>query len=106
VDIHVSSSAPSAGRPQRLRLISRVSIAEGALVLVALYALVGAGIGAAAGSVLAGMLLGLFTGVCAVAAILLISGAAMGGERMVTPRPVVAPRQPAVAPVREMSGHH
>ena len=100
MDMRVNSPAPPAGRHQPLRMASRVSIAEGALVLIVLYALVGAGIGAMAGSVLAGMLLGVFTGVCAVAAILLISGAALDGAMGGT-----VDGEPAVAPQRQMSSH-
>ncbi len=80
MDMRVSSPAPAVRRQQPIRSASRLTIAEGAIVLIALHALVGTGIGAIAGSVLAGLLLGLFTGICAVAAILLISGADLGGE--------------------------
>jgi hypothetical protein len=53
-----------------------VSFAEGAIILMALYALLGAGIGAACGSLVMGMGVGLFIGAFAAAAILLIRGAA------------------------------
>ncbi len=67
--------------PQRVS--SWVRIAEGAVALTVLYALIGAGIGAIAGAVLLGLAVGFATGVAAVAAILLISGASAGSERHV-----------------------
>jgi hypothetical protein len=53
-----------------------LNLAEGALVLVGAYMLIGAGIGEAAGSALVGVAAGLIAGVCAIAAILLITGSA------------------------------
>ena len=61
----------------------RLNLAEGALALIMLYALIGAGIGAAADSLLLGLVVGIATGVAAIAAILLISGASSGAERNV-----------------------
>jgi hypothetical protein len=62
---------------------SWLSIAEGAVALTILYALIGAGIGAVAGAALLGLAVGFATGVAAIAAILLISGASAGAERHV-----------------------
>lgn len=61
---------------------SRLSLAEGALALAFLYSLIGAGVGALAGSVLLGLVIGFAMGVAAGAAILLISGASGGAERV------------------------
>jgi hypothetical protein len=58
----------------------RSSFAEGAIILVVLYALLGAGIGAAFGSFVVGMGCGLLIGVFAAAAILLIRGAAQAAK--------------------------
>jgi hypothetical protein len=66
----------SAAAPVAARLRRFIGMAEGALVLVGAYILIGAGIGEAAGSVVVGMAAGLFAGVCAIAAILLITGSA------------------------------
>ncbi len=54
-----------------------VAMAQGAVVVVAAYVLIGAGIGFAAGSVLVGIGAGLLAGLCAVAAILLVRGSAV-----------------------------
>jgi hypothetical protein len=62
---------------------SRLSLVEGALALTVLYALIGAGIGAIAGSFLLGLVVGFATGVAAIAAILLISGASVVPDRSV-----------------------
>jgi hypothetical protein len=59
---------------------NRASFTEGAIILIALYTLLGAGIGAACGSLVMGMGLGLLIGVFAAAAILLIRGAAQGAK--------------------------
>jgi uncharacterized membrane-anchored protein len=65
-------------------------LAEGALVVIGAYALIGAGIGLLAGSVMVGVMAGLVAGACAVGAILLIRGSAVAaadadtvGEEMV-----------------------
>jgi hypothetical protein len=63
-----------------MRMRHRVNLAEGALVLIGVYILIGAGIGEAAGSVAVGLAAGLIAGVCAIAAILLISGSAQAGR--------------------------
>ncbi len=60
-------------------------MAEGALVVVALYVLMGAGVGLAAGSVLIGVGAGLITGLCAIAAILLVRGSAVASGTAVDP---------------------
>lgn len=73
--------------------ISRLSIAEGGLALTVLYALIGAGIGAAAGSFLLGLAVGFATGVAAIGAILLISGASVVPERSVEHVAASFPRQ-------------
>jgi hypothetical protein len=59
---------------------NRASFTEGAILLIALYTLLGAGIGAACGSLVLGMGFGLLVGVFAAAAILLIRGAAQGAK--------------------------
>jgi hypothetical protein len=59
---------------------TRTSFAEGAVILVVLYALLGAGIGAACGSFVLGMAGGLLVGAFAAGAILLIRGAAQGAK--------------------------
>jgi hypothetical protein len=69
------------GRPARTRFTPRLrrwmSVVEGSLLLVGLYILIGAGIGDAAGSVMVGVTAGLIAGICAIGAILLISGSAL-----------------------------
>jgi hypothetical protein len=54
-----------------------IAVAEGGLLVIAVYVLIGAGIGLLAGSVMVGVFVGLVAGVCAVAAILLIRGSAV-----------------------------
>jgi hypothetical protein len=71
---HRSAIAPA---NSSLRLRHFLNVAEGSLLLVAVYMLIGAGIGDAAGSVMVGVAAGLIAGVCAIAAILLISGSAL-----------------------------
>lgn len=84
-DLSVSSDLVATGAlyVSSARATSRLTLAEGAVALTLLYALIGAGIGAAAGSLLLGLGVGFATGVAAVAAILLISGASAGAERHV-----------------------
>jgi hypothetical protein len=69
--------ATSARTASALRMRHFLNVARGSLLLVGLYMLIGAGIGDAAGSVMVGVAAGLIAGVCAVAAILLISGSAL-----------------------------
>jgi hypothetical protein len=57
-----------------------IAIVEAVLLVVGIYALIGAGIGAAAGSVMVGMGIGLIAGVGAVAAILLVRGSAVTAD--------------------------
>ncbi len=73
---------PSTGHPAAvaMRLRHCVNLAEGALVLIGAYILIGAGIGEAAGSVAVGVAAGLIAGVCAIAAILLITGSAQAAR--------------------------
>jgi hypothetical protein len=81
VDMRLSTT----GRPTTQRNVAHpragISLIEAAIVLIALYALLGTGIGSACGSVLLGMFSGLMIGVFAVAAILLISGSARAAEK-------------------------
>jgi hypothetical protein len=57
-----------------------ITIAEGALLVVGIYVLIGAGIGVAAGSVMVGVGAGLIAGLCAMGAILLIRGSALAAD--------------------------
>jgi hypothetical protein len=82
----------SLGTPSAARLRHWLSVAEGVLVLVGVYILIGAGIGEAAGSVLVGAAAGLISGVCALAAILLISGSAVAARGAADRGPRRAPQ--------------
>ena len=77
------SPAPSRrGKPwARLDTHQLIAVAEGGLLVIAIYVLIGAGIGLLAGSVMVGVYVGLVAGVCAIAAILLIRGCAVAGDR-------------------------
>ena len=75
------SFAPRFGRRKAVRspldLRHLVAVAEGVLVVMGVYVLIGAGIGLLAGSVMVGVVAGLIAGACAVGAILLIRGSAV-----------------------------
>jgi hypothetical protein len=60
-------------------------MAEGALVVIGAYVLLGAGIGLAAGSVVVGAAAGAFAGFCAVSAIFLIRGSAVAAGTATEP---------------------
>jgi hypothetical protein len=75
-----SRPVPRHPAPRTTPQSRRTSFTEGAIVLIVLYALLGAGIGAACGSFILGLGCGLFIGVFAAAAILLIQGAAQGAK--------------------------
>ena len=77
----VGSSMPRPAVGPRPGTGTRMTIAEGALVLIVAYALLGAGVGAIFGSALPGLLAGAALGVCAVGAILLVTGSALSAER-------------------------
>jgi hypothetical protein len=78
------SFAPGRGRRgklwARLDLHQLIAIAQGGLLVTAVYVLIGAGIGLLAGSVMVGVFVGLVAGVCAIAAILLIRGCAVAAD--------------------------
>jgi hypothetical protein len=78
--MRLSTTARPAAHRSETRQSTRVGFTEGAMILIALYALVGAGIGAACGSLLLGTVSGLAVGSFAAAAILLIRGAALGAQ--------------------------
>lgn len=75
------SLGAAAGIHPAVRLRHWIGVAQGSLLLVGLYTAIGAGIGDAAGSVMVGVTAGLIAGVCAVAAILFISGSALAATR-------------------------
>jgi hypothetical protein len=83
VETQMRTTASPAVRQTVGRRRVGISLAEASVVLVALYALLGAGVGAACGSVLLGTLSGLVIGVMAVAAIFLISGSARAADQRV-----------------------
>jgi hypothetical protein len=62
---------PAMPSPRRTNLVAT------AILLLTVYSAIGAGIGLVLDSTIAGALVGLLSGACAVAAILLISGAAL-----------------------------
>jgi hypothetical protein len=78
------SFSPALGRRDklwaRLDLHQLIVVAEGGLLVIAVYVLIGAGIGLLAGSVVVGVVTGLVAGVCAIAAILLIRGSAVAAD--------------------------
>jgi hypothetical protein len=80
VTVQMTTTARSAASRPAPRPGARGAFTEGAIILIALYTLVGAGIGSACGSLLLGMLFGLIIGFFAAAAILLICGAAQGAK--------------------------
>ncbi len=84
-------AGPSAGSRPHAPMASRLTYAEGALALIAVYALAGSGIGAVAGSVLTGVIVGCTVGVCAAAAVLLVSGAAVSGAAEARARSAIRP---------------
>jgi hypothetical protein len=83
------SFAPRFGRRQAGRapidLRHLVVVAEGVLVVMGVYVLIGAGIGLLAGSVMVGIVAGLIAGACAVGAILLIRGSAVAAGSATDP---------------------
>ncbi len=78
--LRLGSTGAPAQAAFRVRLRHGVNLAEGALVLIGAYILIGAGIGEAAGSVVIGVAAGLIAGLCAIAAILLITGSAQAAR--------------------------
>jgi hypothetical protein len=62
--------------------VKRVTVFEAGLGLTCCYGLIGAGVGAAAGATLVGLIAGLGIGLLAVAAILLVSGAAVSSREV------------------------
>ena len=85
------SLGAAASAPPALRFHRWIGVAEGSLLLVGLYMLIGAGIGDIAGSVMVGVAAGLIAGVFAVAAILLISGSALTARAATDRSPRRAP---------------
>jgi hypothetical protein len=75
-------------------ICGRASMIEGATLLLLMYCLVGTGIGAAFGALVLGLAVGFGAGVCAIGAILLISGAS-------TTEPLAAPAGYAAAPPQQ-----
>ncbi len=75
------SFSPAPGRRDKVwarpDLHQLIAVAQGGLLVIAVYALIGAGIGLLAGSVTVGVFAGLVAGICAIAAILLIRGCAV-----------------------------
>jgi hypothetical protein len=78
--MRLSTAARPATHRAAARQSARAIFTEGAMVLIALYALMGAGIGFVCGSLVLGTCLGLALGSFAAAAILLIRGAAQGAK--------------------------
>jgi hypothetical protein len=80
VEMQMSTTVRAVPRRSASQERNRTSFAEGAIILIALYTLLGAGIGAACGSFMLGMGCGLLVGSFATGAILLIRGAAQGAK--------------------------